>query len=116
MIARIWHGYTAAAQANEYEAILKADILPGLNNVRGYRGSYMLRRASGSEIEFVTVLLWESIDAIRAFAGPNYERAIIPDERRRLLSRYDSHAVHYEVCAEAIPRTVVHTNPAGNTT
>jgi heme-degrading monooxygenase HmoA len=85
MIARVWHGYTTPADADAYEATLRAEILPGIREVRGYLGSYILRRTCGPETEFVTVLLWESLDDMRAFAGAHYELAIVPVERRRFL-------------------------------
>ena len=97
MIARLWHGFTTCENASKYEAMLKPDVLPGLDRVTGYKGSYLLRRDHGNEIEFVTVMLWESIDALRAVAGDNYEVAIVPEERRRVLSRWDERAQHYEV-------------------
>ena len=97
MIARLWHGFTTRENANKYEAMLKPDVLPGLDKVAGYKGSYLLRRDHGNEIEFVTMMLWESIDALRAVAGDNYEVAIVPEERRRVLSRWDERAQHYEV-------------------
>lgn len=99
MIARVWHGYTTPAHADAYEAMLKPELLPGLSKVRGYRGSYLLRRPLDSEVEFVTVILWESIDAIQAVAGQDYETAVIPQERRQHLSRYDARAAHYEVAS-----------------
>jgi len=102
MIARIWHGYTTSAHADEYEATLRAEILPGISEVRGYMGSYLLRRPNGEEVEFVTVLLWESLDALRDFAGPSYERAIVPAERRKFLSHYDENSAHYEVLVRPI--------------
>ena len=97
MIARIWHGYTKPEHADSYEAMLKPEILPGIGKVSGYRGSYFLRRNHGEEVEFITIMLWESLDAIRAFAGPNYEVAVIPEERRRFLSHFDERSAHYEV-------------------
>jgi heme-degrading monooxygenase HmoA len=97
MIARIWHGYTTPENADAYEAMLKPEVLPGISRVNGYRGSYFLRREHGSEVEFITILLWESLEAIRNFAGPNYETAVVPPERRKVLSRFDERASHYEV-------------------
>jgi len=97
MIARLWHGFTTRENASKYEAMLKPDVLPGLDKVTGYKGSYLLRRDHGNEIEFVTMMLWESIDALRAVAGDNYEVAIVPEERRRVLSSWDERAQHYEV-------------------
>ena len=97
MIARVWHGFTKPEHADAYEAHLKPELLPGLSEKRGFRGSYLLRRAIGSEIEFVTIILWDSLDDLRALAGDSYEQAIIPEDRRPLLSRYDARASHYEV-------------------
>jgi heme-degrading monooxygenase HmoA len=79
--------------------MLKPELLPGIGNAKGYRGSYLLRREAGTEIEFITVLLWDSVDAIRAIAGSDYETAVVPEERRKYLTRYDSKAAHYEVVA-----------------
>lgn len=99
MIARIWHGFTKPENADAYEAMLKPEPLPGLSKVKGYCGSYVLRRNSGAEVEFITILLWESIEAIKSVAGPNYETAVVPEERRSVLSRYDRTASHYEVAS-----------------
>ena len=99
MIARVWHGYTTPENADTYEAMLKPEPLPGLGKVKGYRGSYVLRRNSGVEVEFITILLWDSIDAIRAVAGPDYDIAVVPEPRRKVLSRYDQKAVHYELAS-----------------
>ena len=104
MIARVWHGYTTPAHADAYEAMLKPELLPGVSKVKGYRGSYLLRRSLGSEVEFITIMLWESIEAIKAVAGQDFETAVIPQERRQHLSRYDSRAAHYEVASiDGIP-------------
>ncbi len=99
MIARIWYGYAKPDHADAYEAMLKPEPLPGLGKVPGYRGSYVLRRPLGDEVEFITILLWDSIDAIRAVAGPDYETAVVPEERRQHLTRYDAKAAHYEVAS-----------------
>ena len=99
MIARVWHGYTKPEHADAYEAMLKPELLRGVSKVKGYRGSYLLRRDAGSEIEFITIMLWDSIDAIRAVAGADYETAVIPEERRKYLARYDAKSLHYEVAS-----------------
>lgn len=99
MIARVWRGYTTAAHADDYESMLKPELLPGLSGKKGFRGSYLLRRSSGEEVEFITIILWDSLDDVRAVAGEDYERAVIPEERRKHLSRYDATAAHYEVVA-----------------
>jgi heme-degrading monooxygenase HmoA len=99
MIARVWHGYTKPEHADAYESMLKPELLPGISKVKGYRGSYLLRRQAGDEVEFVTIILWDSLDAVRAVAGPNYEIAVIPEERRKYLSRHDAKAAHYEIAS-----------------
>jgi antibiotic biosynthesis monooxygenase (ABM) superfamily enzyme len=99
MIARIWHGYTKPEHADAYESMLQPELLPGISKVKGYRGSYLLRRNAGAEVEFITILLFDSLDSIRAVTGPDYETAVIPEERRRFLAHYDAKSVHYEIAA-----------------
>ena len=106
MIARIWHGYTKPEHADAYEAMLKPELLPGISKAKGYRGSYLLRREAGAEVEFITIMLWDSIDAIRAVADEDYETAIIPEERRKYLSRYDAKSEHYEIASIHKPAEV----------
>jgi antibiotic biosynthesis monooxygenase (ABM) superfamily enzyme len=98
MVARVWHGYAATQEhADAYEALLKPELLPGISTKKGYRGSHLLRRTAGDEIEFITILFFDTLDDIKAITGPDYETAVIPQERRQYLSRFDAKAVHYEV-------------------
>jgi heme-degrading monooxygenase HmoA len=99
MIARVWHGRTKPENAYAYESMLKPEPLPGLGKVKGYEGSYLLRRKDGDEVEFITILLWDSLDSLRAFAGADYETSIIPEERRKYLTKHEAKAAHYEVVA-----------------
>ena len=99
MIARVWHGYTKPEHADAYESMLKPELLPGISKAKGYVGSYLLRRVAGDEVEFITIILWDSIDSIRALAGPDYETAVVPEERRKHLAHYDAKASHYEVAS-----------------
>lgn len=99
MIARVWHGYTKPEHADAYESMLKPELLPGIGKSQGYRGSYLLRRPVGEEVEFITILLWDSVDDIRAVAGEDYQVAVIPEARRQYLSRWDARASHYEIAA-----------------
>jgi len=100
MIVRVWHGWTKPEDADGYEALLRPDLLPGLSQVKGFKGSYLLRRRVGDEVEFATMILWESLEDVRAVAGTDYERAVIPDERKKYLKRFDANAAHYEVVEE----------------
>jgi antibiotic biosynthesis monooxygenase (ABM) superfamily enzyme len=97
MVARVWHGYTKPGHADSYEALLKPELLPGLSKVKGFQGSYLMRRQVGDEVEFITMILFDSIDSIRAVAGPDYETAVIPEERRQYLSHYDAKASHFDI-------------------
>jgi heme-degrading monooxygenase HmoA len=100
MVARVWRGWAATREhADAYEAMLKPELLPGISQKRGYRGSHLLRRDAGNEIEFVTILFFDSLDDIKAITGPDYETAVIPEARKQHLSRFDARAVHYEVAA-----------------
>ena len=103
MIARVWHGTTKPEHADAYESHLKPELLPGLSQKKGFRGSYLLRRTVGHEIEFITIILWDSLDDVRAIAGPDYEKAVITEDRLLLLSRYDATASHYEVVSTGEP-------------
>jgi len=99
MISRIWHGWTSLKNADAYEALLKAEILPGIQGrkIPGYRGIDLLRRNLEWEVEFVTVMWFDSYDAVRDFAGDDYEKAVVPPKAHALLSRFDSHSQHYDV-------------------
>jgi heme-degrading monooxygenase HmoA len=111
VIARIWHGYTKPEHADAYEAMLKPELLPGISKAKGYRGSYLLRKEAGDEVEFITIMLWDSIDAIRAVAGPDYETAVIPEERRKYLSRHDAKSSHYEIASRQKPSELLSVTP-----
>ena len=103
MIARLWHGWTAAEDADAYQRLLRTRILPGIaaREISGYGGAHLLRRQeSGGEVEFVTVLWFESLESVRAFAGEEHERAVVPPEARELLARYDEVSRHYDVVRE----------------
>ena len=99
MISRIWHGWTSAENADTYERLLRAEVFAGIaaRGIPGFRGIDLLRRPLGAEVEFVTVMWFDSLDAVRAFAGEDYEAAVVPPEARALLRRFDQRSVHYEV-------------------
>jgi heme-degrading monooxygenase HmoA len=97
MIARHWRGWTTLRNADAYEALLRERVLPGLQGIVGYRGGYVLRTDGPDEAEFVVVNLFESLDAVRAFAGPDYRTPVFEPEARALLSRVENVANHYDV-------------------
>ncbi|MEN8375493.1 MAG: antibiotic biosynthesis monooxygenase [Gemmatimonadota bacterium] len=100
MIARIWHGWTTPANADGYERLLREEIFPEIEakNVSGYLGIELLReRERDGEVEFVTVMHFESIDAVRAFAGDDYETAYVPPAAREVLAHWDVRSAHYQV-------------------
>ena len=99
MIARHWRGWTSPQNADAYETLLKTQVLPGLTKIAGYRGGFVLRDNSADEVEFVVINLFDSVEAVRAFAGPDYTIAIFEPEARLLLSRIETTALHYEVRA-----------------
>ena len=97
MIARVWRGWTRIENADAYERLLREVVYPGLHSINGYQGGYILRQDGEEEAEFVTVNLFESLDAVKAFAGSDYEAPVFEPEARRLLSRVEPIARHYEV-------------------
>jgi len=97
MIARMWRGWTAPENGNAYEKLLREHILPGIHRVDGYRGAYILRQDEKDEVAFVVITLFESLDAVRGFAGDTYTTPVIEPEAQLLLSRYEPTAYHYEV-------------------
>jgi antibiotic biosynthesis monooxygenase (ABM) superfamily enzyme len=102
MVWRIWHGWTTPSNADAYEKLLKEEIFAYIEDRRipGYRGIRLLRRAMGSEVEFLTIMTFDDIEAVRQFAGQDYEAAVVPRKARDLLSRFDQRSQHYELSAE----------------
>jgi antibiotic biosynthesis monooxygenase (ABM) superfamily enzyme len=103
MICRIWHGWTNHANADAYEHLLHDEVFRGIasRKIAGYHGIELLRRDAGDEVEFQTSMWFDSLDAVRTFAGPAYEQAVVPPAARALLARFDERSAHYEV---RIPR------------
>jgi heme-degrading monooxygenase HmoA len=104
MIARHWRGWTTAGNADAYETLLKSKVLPSLESIEGYGGGYVLRRDSPDEVEFVVVNLFDSLDAVKRFAGPDFAVAVFEPEARALLSKVEPLAAHYEVRASTVQR------------
>jgi heme-degrading monooxygenase HmoA len=101
VIARIWHGWARGEQADAYERLVANEVLPSIHRIDGFVGYELLRtELPDGESEFVTVTYFESLDALRAFAGEDYEVAVVPPEARALLTRFDERSRHYELLAK----------------
>lgn len=98
-IKRIWHGWTTHDNAAAYEKLLHDEVLPGIEakNIHGYHGIEVLRRDLGDEVEFVTVMSFDSIENVIDFQGRDYERCYVPDAAKKILKRWDRTSAHYEV-------------------
>lgn len=98
-VSRIWRGWTSPENASAYQTLLLDTVLPGIaaRNIPGYRGAHLMRRGGDPEVEFVTVLWFDSLDAVKAFAGEDHEVAYVPAAARKLLSRFDAQSSHYDV-------------------
>jgi heme-degrading monooxygenase HmoA len=105
MISRIWHGWTSDANADAYEKLLREEIFTGISgrSIQGYRGIHLLRRNVEAGVEFVTIMWFDSLDAVAKFAGADYEIAVVPPAARRLLSRFDQRSAHFEVIERPVP-------------
>jgi antibiotic biosynthesis monooxygenase (ABM) superfamily enzyme len=101
VIFRIWHGWTKPENADIYESLLKEEIFPSIasKNISGYQGIHLLRRQLSNEVEFVTIMQFGSLEAVKQFAGEDYEKSYVPDKARKVLSRHDDRSQHYEMRA-----------------
>jgi antibiotic biosynthesis monooxygenase (ABM) superfamily enzyme len=99
MVARHWRGWTKTLNADAYERLLKDTVFPQLAKIPGHHGAHILRCEREEETEFVVINYFESLDAVKAFAGPNYETPVFEPEAKRLLSRIEKVANHYNVAA-----------------
>ena len=99
MICRIWHGWTMPANADAYEHLLRNEIFGGISarRIGGFHGIELLRCDVAGEVEFITMMWFDSLEAVREFAGNDYEQAVVPPHARAILSRFDARSQHYEV-------------------
>ena len=101
MITRMWRGWARSDQAGRYEQHYRSEVMGTLRQVLGFRGARLLRRTVGAETEFVSLTLFDDLDAIHSFAGPDYETAVVAGEARKMLIRFDERVCHYETAFEA---------------
>jgi hypothetical protein len=99
MICRIWHGWTTEADADAYERLLRSEIFPSIirRKISGFQAIDLLRRSVPEEVEFVTIMWFDSVEAVQRFAGPDYEVAVVPPKAQELLVRFDPRSAHYTV-------------------
>lgn len=100
MICRMWRGWTSRANAAAYDAYLQGELFPRVKRElegRGYRGFHVLRREHNDEVEFVTLVWFDSLDAVQGFAGPRYETPVISEKAHTLLARYADRCEHFDL-------------------
>jgi hypothetical protein len=100
MIGRIWRGWTTIENADSYERLLKEEIFPGIaaKGVQGYKRIQLLRRPiANQEVEFMTIMWFDSWEAVQQFAGEDYEQAYVPLKARQVLARFEERSTHYEM-------------------
>ena len=97
MITRLWSARTSEVQSRAYLDHFSASVLPKLRDLKGYVGATLLTRRTGGEVEILVATVWRSLDAIRAFAGPDLEAAVVADEAVGLLTDFDRRVRHFEV-------------------
>ncbi len=101
MIVRQWRAWASYAAADQYEQHFRDHVLPHLKTIDGFVQAQLLRRDNYGVIEFIALTTFESLDAIRAFAGERYSRAVVAPEAQEMLSRYDERCVHFELAVES---------------
>jgi antibiotic biosynthesis monooxygenase (ABM) superfamily enzyme len=102
VILRVWRGWTRPELADSYETLLREQIFPGIEarRVPGYLGITLGRRVQDDEVEFVTLMRFQDLDSVRAFAGEDYETAFVPPAAREVLPRYEERSSHYAIVEE----------------
>jgi len=97
-IKRIWHGWTTPQNADEYQTLLHNEIFPGIEakNISGYQSVELLRCEAGDEVEFVTIMTFDSLQNVIDFQGENYNRCYVPDAAQEVLKRWDETSAHYD--------------------
>jgi hypothetical protein len=99
MIARLWRGWAPPATADDYQRHYETEVSEHLHSVGGFRGGRLLRLQDGQEVMFTSITFFVSLDAIRSFAGVDYELAVVADAARQALSHWDERVSHHEVVA-----------------
>ena len=99
MICRVWRGWTSRDNADAYERIVRGQVIPGIEvrRIRGFRSIDLVRRERDHDVEFMTLMWFDSLDAVKAFMGEDYEAAHVPAEAQAVLEDFDRRSAHYQV-------------------
>ena len=99
MICRLWRGWTTPDNADAYERIVRGEVIPGIEarKIAGFRHIDLMKRDLAGEVEFQTLMWFDSLEAIKAFIGEDYSVSHVPPGARAVLKRFDERAAHYEV-------------------
>lgn len=99
MIARIWRGWTTPDNAGAYEKVVRGEVIPAIEarRIPGFRHIDLMRREDGDEVEFATIMWFDSLDAVKSFVGDDHEVAHVPAVARAVLARFDERVAHYDV-------------------
>ena len=99
MICRLWRGWTTPENADAYERIVRAEVIPGIEarRIPGFQHIDLMRRELGHEVEFQTLMWFDSLDSIKAFIGEDYSVSHVPPAAQAVLKRFDDRAAHFEV-------------------
>lgn len=102
MVARIWHGWTTKQNADVYENLLLHEVFPSIEKMQisGYRKISLLKRDLDHEVEFITIMLFDDLNAVKAFAGEDFTRSYVIPKARKVLLRHDRYSQHYEIRSE----------------
>jgi hypothetical protein len=102
MIARIWHGFTTFENADIYENLLRNEIFPSIKNrnIKGYKKISLLKRSLENEVEFITIMIFDNLSAVKEFAGGDFEQSVVPEKAQKVLKRHDKSSQHYEIVNE----------------
>ena len=98
-VCRLWRGWTTPENADAYESVVRGEVIPGIEAraIPGFRHIDLMKREAGDEVEFQTLMWFDSLDSIKAFVGEDYAVSHVPAPARAVLKRFDDRAAHFEV-------------------